>query len=156
MLGRVDATGSGTPHRPGRATDGEGATRMFKVMVKGAKTKTEADKVARRVANSPLVKTAIHAADPNWGRIMAALGSAGVKLDPDKVSVSFVSQKGKEVVVVKRGALFSGYSESKAGKILPGTGFTIMINLGQGRATRTIITCDLSADYVKINAEYRS
>lgn len=138
------------------AKDAEGATRMFKIKVEGAKTKSDADKVARRVANSPLVKTAVHAADPNWGRVMAALGSAGVKLDPDKVSVSFVSEKGSKVLVVKGGALAPGYSEARAGKILSGSGFTIVINLGQGRAARTIFACDLSAEYVKINAEYRS
>lgn len=138
------------------AKDAEGATRMFKIKVEGAKTKSDADKVARRVANSPLVKTAVHAADPNWGRVMAALGSAGVKLDPDKVGVSFVSEKGSKVLVVKGGALAPGYSEARAGKILSGSGFTIVINLCQGRAARTIFACDLSAEYVKINAEYRS
>jgi len=137
------------------AADGEGATKTFKVAVGGARTRAEADKVARRVANSLLVKTALHAGDPNWGRIMMAVGSAGAPLDPDKVGVSFVSGRSR-VEVVKNGAVSPRYSEARAERILAGTGATVAINLGRGKATRTIITCDLSADYVKINAEYRT
>jgi glutamate N-acetyltransferase / amino-acid N-acetyltransferase len=138
------------------ATDGEGATKMFKIVAEGAKTKAEADKIARRVANSPLVKTAFHAGDPNWGRIMMAVGSAGVNLDQNKIDVSFESKKGKEISVVKNGAISATYSENQAEKILSGTDFTVRINLGRGKAARTIYTCDFSAEYVKINAEYRT
>ncbi len=138
------------------AADGEGATKMYRVRVTGATSKAEGDKVARRVANSLLVKTAFHAADPNWGRVMMAVGSAGVKLNPDLVAVSFASARGREVEVVKNGAIAPRYSEPRAQKILAATGFDVRIDLGRGAAERTILTCDLSADYVKINAEYRT
>ncbi len=138
------------------AADGEGATRLVRVIVKGAKTGNEADKVARRIANSPLVKTAVHAADPNWGRIMAAAGSAGVTLDMQKVSLEF-QNKGKDAVkVVKDGGLHPAYSEKKAEKILSRKEVDIVVALGRGNESRTLLTCDLSDDYVKINAEYRS
>lgn len=137
------------------AADGEGATRWFRVQVEGAKSIEEADRVARRVANSPLVKTALHAADPNWGRIMAAVGSAGVRLNPSRVTVSFVGAK-NSVQVVARGSLSPAYSEPRARKILSGQGFAVVIDLGRGQASRVILSCDLSADYVKINASYRS
>ncbi|HUT53471.1 MAG TPA: bifunctional glutamate N-acetyltransferase/amino-acid acetyltransferase ArgJ [bacterium] len=138
------------------AADGEGATKWFKICVTGAKTGAEADAVARRVANSPLVKTAFHAADPNWGRVMMAVGSAGVKVVPDRVDVDFADGKGRKVSVVKNGALSPLYSEARARKVLAGTGFGVNINLKRGKAGRVIYTCDLSAAYVKINAEYRT
>ena len=137
------------------AADGEGATRFFRILVTGAKTSAEADRVARRIANSPLVKTAFHAADPNWGRVMAAAGSAGVPLDPGRVSVRFESSK-NTVEIVRAGMLSPAYREAQAAKILSGTGFTVRVNLGRGKAERAILTCDFSADYVKINAEYRT
>jgi len=137
------------------AADGEGATRWFRVTVAGAATAAEADRVARRIANSPLVKTALHAADPNWGRILAAAGSAGVPLDPGRVSVRFESVA-SSVPVARNGVLAADYDEAKARKILAGAGFTVRVSLGRGRASRTILACDLSADYVRINAEYRT
>jgi glutamate N-acetyltransferase/amino-acid N-acetyltransferase len=138
------------------AADGEGATKWFKVTVLEARSKKEADRVARRVANSPLVKTAFHAADPNWGRVMMAVGSAGVPINPDRVDVIFKSEKGLKVQVVQNGARAKAYSEPKAVKILSGTGFTVKISLNRGKGTRTIHTCDFSAEYVKINADYRT
>ncbi len=138
------------------AADGEGATRWFKIAVAGARTRAEADAVARRVANSPLVKTAFHAADPNWGRVMMAVGSAGIALDPDRVDVEFAAANGRKVAVVKNGARAPRYSESVARKVLAGAGFSVNVNLKRGRAARVIYTCDLSAAYVKINAEYRT
>jgi len=137
------------------AADGEGATRWFRVTVAGAATAAEADRVARRIANSPLVKTALHAADPNWGRILAAAGSAGVPLDPGRVSVRFEAVA-SSVPVARNGVLAADYNEAKAREILAGFGFTVRVSLGRGRASRTILGCDLSADYVRINAEYRT
>lgn len=137
------------------AADGEGATRWFRVTVSGAKTAVEADRVARRIANSPLVKTAFHAADPNWGRVMAAAGSAGVPIDPRRVSVRFEGEK-NTVRVVDRGLLSAAYSEADARAVIGGTGFTVRVELGRGRASRSILTCDFSADYVRINADYRT
>lgn len=138
------------------AADGEGATKWFRVEVQGARSKSEADRIARRVANSPLVKTAFHAADPNWGRVMMAVGSAGVKLNPETVEVFFADARGARVSVVKNGSLSNSYSEARARKVLAGAGFTVGILLGRGASSRSIYTCDFSADYVKINAEYRT
>ncbi len=138
------------------AADGEGATKWFAVTVKGAKSKAMADKVARRVANSPLVKTAFHAGDPNWGRVMMAVGSAGAPIKADAVNLWFISSGGSRAEVVENGALAGAYSEAKAAKILSGSGFTALLDLGLGNSERTIYTCDFSADYVRINADYRS
>lgn len=137
--------------------DGEGATRLFRVEVSGARTREQADRVARRIANSPLVKTAFHAADPNWGRILAAAGSAGVPLDPARLELGFADESSRrQVLVMKAGAPAPGYREKPAAAILRGKSFRVRLNLHQGRASRTITTCDFSADYVRINAEYRS
>ncbi|MFO8058358.1 MAG: bifunctional glutamate N-acetyltransferase/amino-acid acetyltransferase ArgJ [bacterium] len=138
------------------AADGEGATRLVRILAKEAKTRKEADAIARRVANSPLVKTALHAADPNWGRIMAAAGSAGVPLDANKVSLRFQDPKGNHVQVVENGALSPRYSETKARRILGSKEVDVILGLGRGSEQRTVLTCDLSAEYIKINAEYRS
>jgi len=137
------------------ARDGEGATRLVRVTVEGARTREEADRVARRVANSLLVKTALHAGDPNWGRVMAAVGSAGVPLEMKRVSLWFEDKK-RSMLVAEKAAAAGTYSEEKAARILSGREPGIRINLGRGRVSRTILTCDLSAQYVKINAEYRT
>jgi glutamate N-acetyltransferase / amino-acid N-acetyltransferase len=137
--------------------DGEGATRLFRVEVSGARTREQADRVARRIANSPLVKTAFHAADPNWGRVLAAAGSAGVPIDPARLELWFADESNRrQVPVMKAGAPAPGYREQTAAAILRGKSFRVRLNLHQGRAGRTITTCDFSADYVRINAEYRS
>lgn len=133
------------------ARDGEGATKLVTVRVEGARNERDADAIARRVANSPLVKTAIHAADANWGRIVAAVGTAGVALDPSKMEVAL----GK-AVVFRRGVATTAAHEAKATEHLKGSEVEIRIKLGEGKASRTLWTCDFSADYVKINAEYRT
>jgi glutamate N-acetyltransferase/amino-acid N-acetyltransferase len=137
--------------------DGEGATRRFRIVVSGARSREQADRVARRIANSPLVKTAFHAADPNWGRILAAAGSAGAPIDPARLDLAFADEsERKQVPVMKAGAPAPGYRENRAAALLRGKSFRVLLNLHQGRASRTITTCDFSADYVRINAEYRS
>ena len=137
--------------------DGEGATKLFRVEVRGARTREQADQVARRIANSPLVKTAFHAADPNWGRVLAAAGSAGVAVDPGRLELVFQDEAGRQrVPVVKAGGLAPGYREKAAAAILGRERFRVILDLHQGRASRVISTCDFSADYVRINAEYRS
>jgi len=138
------------------AADGEGATKLAKINVQGARSRNEADKIARRVANSVLVKTALFAGDPNWGRIMAAIGSAGVPLNPDKIQINLESNAGDSIKVVEDGAAATGYKEKQAAKILHQKDVTIRIMLGRGTQERTIYTCDMSPEYVKINAEYRS
>jgi glutamate N-acetyltransferase / amino-acid N-acetyltransferase len=131
--------------------DGEGATRFVTVSVAGARTAAEAQRVARTVAHSPLVKTALFAGDANWGRIAMAIGNAGVQLDQSRVGVSF-----DEVPVLRGGQAHPGYREAQGAAVLARPEYTIAIDLGRGRAQASVWTCDLSYDYVKINAEYRT
>lgn len=133
------------------ARDGEGATRLVTVRVEGARTERQADAVARRIANSPLVKTAMHAADANWGRIAAAAGTAGVRIDPRHLEVRIGP------AVLARGGVATGPKEEEAATAhLQGEEVELRVRIGKGKAARTIWTCDFSADYVKINAEYRT
>ncbi|UNU73500.1 bifunctional glutamate N-acetyltransferase/amino-acid acetyltransferase ArgJ [Moraxella nasovis] len=131
--------------------DGEGATKFITVKVTGGKTTQDCAKIAYAVAHSPLVKTAFFASDPNWGRILAAAGYAGVDFEQSKVSVSL-----DEVKICERGGLADGYSEERGQVVMSRPEITIHIELGQGWASDTVYTCDLSYDYVKINADYRS
>jgi glutamate N-acetyltransferase/amino-acid N-acetyltransferase len=132
------------------ALDAEGATRMFKVVVEGAATKSDAAKAARAVANYPLVKCAVHGGDPNWGRIICAVGSAGVRLNPGKLSCKIGS-----IAVFRNGAPVK-FDEKKAGSIISQPQHTITVDLGAGKQSDFCYGCDLSAEYVKINAEYRT
>jgi glutamate N-acetyltransferase/amino-acid N-acetyltransferase len=131
--------------------DGEGATRFVTVAVRGARSSAEAQRVARTVAHSPLVKTALFAGDANWGRIAMAIGNAGVKLDPERVSLAF-----DDLPVLRRGQAHPEYSEAKGAAVLARPEYTIGIDLGGGRGQAAVWTCDLSYEYVKINAEYRT
>lgn len=132
--------------------DGEGATKLITINVNGAQNINEADRVAYTVAHSPLVKTAFFASDPNWGRILAAVGRAGVKdLDIDKLKI-FLG----DVCIVENGSRSASYSEEQGQKVMDATDITVCIELERGKANTQIWTCDFSYDYVKINAEYRS
>ncbi len=132
------------------AHDAEGATRIFKVVVKGAATKADAARAARAVADYPLVKCAVHGGDPNWGRIICAVGSAGVKLNPARLSCKL-----DDVAVFKNGAPRK-FDAKKAGKVVSQAEHTITVDLGAGGASDFCYGCDLSAEYVKINAEYHT
>jgi glutamate N-acetyltransferase/amino-acid N-acetyltransferase len=131
--------------------DGEGATKEVTLIVQGAASEAEARTLALTVAHSPLVKTALYGQDANWGRILAALGRAGVPIDPLKVEVFF-----DRVQVVKNGIGTGEKEEQRAASILKKRAFTLRIRLNQGNAAARIYTCDLSLDYVRINAEYRT
>jgi glutamate N-acetyltransferase/amino-acid N-acetyltransferase len=132
------------------ALDAEGATRMFKVVVKGAAAKSDAAKAARAVANYPLVKCAVHGGDPNWGRIICAVGSAGVRLNQGKLSCKIGG-----ITVFRNGAPVR-FDEKKASSIISQPQHTITVDLGAGKQSDFCYGCDLSAEYVKINAEYRT
>jgi len=132
------------------AHDAEGATRIFKVVVKGAATKADAARAARAVADYPLVKCAVHGGDPNWGRIICAVGSAGVKLNPGKLSCRL-----DDIAVFKNGTPRK-FDAKKAGKVVSQAEHTITVDLGAGGASDFCYGCDLSAEYVKINAEYHT
>lgn len=131
--------------------DGEGRTKVVKICVKGSKDSRAAEQLAFRVAQSPLVKTAFFGQDPNWGRIMAALGAAGVALDPQKVSIFF-----DDIMVVEHGISAPGVTEEQQRRVLQQEEFTVTIDLHAGSSQASILTTDLSTDYVEINASYRT
>jgi glutamate N-acetyltransferase/amino-acid N-acetyltransferase len=130
--------------------DGEGATRMAEVRVEGARVESEADRIARTVAESPLVKTALHGGDPNWGRVLAAVGRSGVELDVSRVDLFLGA------VWVAEGGQARAYDEAAARQALLEDPVRIRVRLHEGRAVGWIWTCDLSHGYVDINAHYRS
>jgi glutamate N-acetyltransferase/amino-acid N-acetyltransferase len=134
------------------ARDGEGATRLVEIEVTGAVTEPEAHAVANAIARSLLVKTAVHGGDPNWGRILAAAGSCGVELDPDRLTLAF-GPPSEEVRMVTRG-LPAGADPKRAALKLAADPVIIRLDLGRGAAHATVWTCDLSAEYVSINAHY--
>ncbi|OPY02058.1 MAG: Arginine biosynthesis bifunctional protein ArgJ [Syntrophorhabdus sp. PtaB.Bin047] len=130
--------------------DGEGATRVAHIMVEGARKKDWAEKIARRIALSPLTKTAFFGADPNWGRIIAAAGDAGVPLNPSKVDITLQGE------MIARGGTEIPFSEKKMKKLMGRKEISVIVNLNDGKASFDIYTTDLTYDYVKINASYRS
>jgi glutamate N-acetyltransferase / amino-acid N-acetyltransferase len=130
-------------------SDGEGATRLVSVSVRGAASRRDALLAARSVANSPLVKTAINGQDPNWGRIMMALGKSAARVEQEKVSIAFGDEK-----VVERGMLREGVRLEHVREIMGGQAYDIAIDLGLGRGEDRIWTCDLSEEYVRINGKY--
>jgi glutamate N-acetyltransferase / amino-acid N-acetyltransferase len=132
--------------------DGEGATKFITVKVSGGKTSDECCKVAYAIAHSPLVKTAFFASDPNLGRILAAVGYAGIAdLDQSKISLHL-----DDVSVVIGGGRNPSYREEDGARVMKQSEITIHVGLGRGNVTDTVWTCDFSYDYVKINADYRS
>ena len=136
------------------AADGEGATKLLEVRVCGARTEDEAAAVARTVVGSSLVKTAVYGRDPNWGRIVAAAGRAGVPLDPVKVTVSLISA-GREVVFAQNGAILADPAAlAEAKELMAGDTVTFALDLGEGGASATAWGCDLTEKYVEINGKY--
>ena len=132
--------------------DGEGATKLVSVEVNGAGTRAEARAVADTIAHSPLVKTALFAGDPNWGRILAAIGRAGVaQLDINRVSIAL-----DDCLIVSAGGRDPSYEECAGRRVMEQGSFSIRVAMGRGEAQARVLTCDLSYDYVRINAEYRS
>ena len=132
--------------------DGEGATKLVGIQVDSALTLQEAKDVAYTIAHSPLVKTALFASDPNWGRILAAVGRAGIdNFEIDKVRIWL-----DDLRIVTRGGRDPQYREEAGQQVMNQSELTIRVDLGRGAHHTTILTCDLSYDYVKINAEYRT
>ena len=132
--------------------DGEGATKFITVQVDGGKTPEECRQVAYAIAHSPLVKTAFYASDPNLGRILAAVGYAGISdLDQEKIELFL-----DNVHVVTRGGRNPAYREEQGQQVMKQSEITVRVNLGRGTASDTVWTCDFSHDYVSINADYRS
>jgi glutamate N-acetyltransferase / amino-acid N-acetyltransferase len=134
------------------ARDGEGATRLVEIVVSGAESEEQAHAVANKIACSPLVKTAIHGGDPNWGRVLAAAGAAGVELDSGRLAL-FMGAVGDAIRVAEDGMALD-FDHTAAARRLRQDPARIALDLGIGTAVAAVWTCDLSADYVAINAEY--
>jgi len=132
------------------ARDGEGAKKLITIEIVGARTPGEAERVARSIANSPLVKTAIAGSDPNWGRIICAAGYSGAKFDPSKVDIRvndfYLCRKGLDAI----------FNEAAAKRELDRKELTLHINLHAGPASTRFWTCDLTHEYITINASYRT
>jgi glutamate N-acetyltransferase/amino-acid N-acetyltransferase len=132
--------------------DGEGATKLINIQVQAGKTEQECQEIAYTIAHSPLVKTAFFAGDPNWGRILAAIGRADVaELDIMTLEVYL-----GDVCLVRGGGRADVYTEARAQAVMAQDEITIRVDLHRGQAETQLWTCDLSYDYVRINAEYRS
>ncbi len=132
--------------------DGEGATKLMRVRVEQAATDTEAVIVGKTIAHSPLVKTAFFASDPNWGRILAAVGRSGIDhMDLDNIEIYL-----DDVCIVKKGERAPSYTEEKGQQVMNREEIVIRVILGRGSADKEVLTCDFSYDYVRINAEYRT
>jgi len=132
--------------------DGEGATKLVEILVEGTIDQPEARDVAYTIAHSPLVKTALFASDPNWGRILAAVGRAGIDdLDIEQVQIWL-----GDVCIVRNGGRAEDYTEEAGQAVMDQPELTVRVVLGRGDAETRVLTCDLSYDYVRINAEYRT
>ncbi len=131
--------------------DGEGATKLVQIIVKGAQTKSDAFKASKTIANSNLVKTAIYGQDPNWGRIMAAAGRSGADIVPEKLDLYFDDQP-----LVQKGRYLGLDAEKKVAQIMKKNEIIISLDLNLGEQTDSFLFCDFSEFYVKINADYRS
>ncbi len=132
--------------------DGEGATKLITIDVEGGRNEQECGQVAYAIAHSPLVKTAFFASDPNWGRILAAVGYAGV----EQLEVELVDIYLNEVCIVRQGGVADDYTEQQGQAVMQQNEITVRVKLNRGRHQVRIWTCDFSYDYVKINAEYRT
>lgn len=131
--------------------DGEGATKFVEIRVCGAASTGDARKAAMAAANSSLVKTAFFGQDANWGRILAAVGYSGAEVDQDRLSLSF-----DDVEMVRKGVFVGGDAESRGTEVLQKKEFTVIVDLHLGDGSATVYTCDLSHEYVSINADYRT
>ncbi len=131
--------------------DGEGATKFVEVRVTGAASAEDAHKVAMSIANSPLVKTAIAGQDPNWGRIVAAVGKSGAKADRDRLSIRF-----GDILVAEKGWRAPDYREEDGAAYMKQPELVVSVDLGLGKGVKTVWTCDLTHRYIDINADYRS
>ena len=131
--------------------DGEGATKFIEIVLRGARNKEEAKRAAYAIAHSPLVKTAFFGEDTNWGRILCALGHSGVRINPNRIDVFF-----DKVPIVKNGMGVRPRIEEKAVEVIKKKSFKVLVDLYQGKSQFSVLTTDLSLDYVKINASYRS
>ncbi len=135
--------------------DGEGATKFVEIQVEGADDDGEAHQIANTIATSPLVKTAFAGGDANWGRILAAAGRAGVELDPDRLQLWFSAETHPPLQVLEQGAP-TAYAETEASAIFAETDIVVRLSVGRGKGEAIVWTCDMTHDYIAINADYRT
>ena len=128
--------------------DGEGAQHLVRLQIAGAKSVDEARTIARSIANSPLVKTAWAGCDPNWGRILSSIGKSGIAVDPAKINIFFGPQQ------VCRKGMAHPFDEKQAHEYLKQPEYAIRVELGRGKSSLEFLTCDLTVEYVHINADY--
>ena len=133
------------------AADGEGASKFITVNLLNCKTEENAKKISFSIANSNLVKTAIAGEDPNWGRIIMAIGKSNVKINRNKISIKFGSLK-----IVEKGKIFNFYNEDEVAQYMKNEKIDITVDLNAGKKNFTVYTMDLTKKYVDINADYRS
>jgi glutamate N-acetyltransferase/amino-acid N-acetyltransferase len=133
------------------ARDGEGATKLIEMVVRGARTEKGASDIARTVVGSPLLKTAVYGEDPNWGRVLAAAGRAGVEFDPDQVSL-FIGAGEERTPLLAKGKIVADLA--KAGLAMKGKEVRFELDLGEGEKEATAWGCDLTEKYVEINGRY--
>ena len=131
--------------------DGEGASKFVTINVLNSKTEQDAKKIGFSIANSPLVKTAIAGEDPNWGRIIMAIGKSDVDINLNKLSIKF-----GDLVIVNKGKLHNQYNENEAAKYMKGLDINLTVDVGNGKKSFTVYTMDLTNEYIKINSDYRS
>jgi glutamate N-acetyltransferase/amino-acid N-acetyltransferase len=131
--------------------DGEGATKTVKIEIRGAVSRDQAERAARTVANSSLVKTAFYGQDPNWGRILAALGRSGIEMNPDLVDIQIDS-----VQIVSHGMTLGIEAEAAAAEQMKNPEFSVVVDIHMGPFSDQMLTCDFTHDYVSINADYRT
>ena len=133
------------------AADGEGASKFISIKVKNCRTDEDARKISFSIANSPLVKTAIAGEDPNWGRIIMAIGKANVNIIPNKISIKFGN-----ITVIENGKLSNSYNESEAANYMKEEKIELLVNLNLGKKEFTSYTMDLTKKYIEINSDYRT
>ena len=131
--------------------DGEGASKFISIKVKNCKTEEDAKKICFSIANSPLVKTAIAGEDPNWGRIIMAIGKANVNLNPNKIAIKFGN-----ITIIENGKLSNSYNEIEAADYMKGEKIDLLVNLNLGKKEFTSYTMDLTKKYIEINSDYRT
>ncbi len=131
--------------------DGEGASKFVTINVLNTKTEQDAKKIGFSIANSPLVKTAIAGEDPNWGRIIMAIGKSDVEINLNKLSIKF-----GDLVIVNKGKIHNQYNEIEAAKYMKGLDINLSVDIGNGKKSFTVYTMDLTNEYIKINSDYRS
>ena len=131
--------------------DGEGATKFITINVSNSKTEYDAKKICFTIANSPLVKTAIAGEDPNWGRIIMAIGKSEVDINLNKLSIKF-----GDLMMVNKGKINSQYNENDAVNYMKNSDINISVDVGNGKKNFTVYSMDLTSEYIKINSDYRS